>query len=67
MWLIIISVAIFFTIGMAVDPYFTYTDTYIIIVIAVITSPFLITWLIGIAIIYILGYIKKRENRRDKD
>jgi len=53
--------------GIAVDPYFTYTDIDIIKMTTIFTSPLLITWLIGIATIYItgyiVGYIEKRENR----
>jgi len=66
-WLAIIPTAFFFILGMAVDPYFTYTDIHIITVVIIVTSPLLIIWLIGIATIYItgyiVGYIEKRENR----
>lgn len=68
MWTTIIFIGMFIILGQAVDPYQTpYTDLSIIKMIAVVTSPFFITWLIGIATIYItgyvVGYIEKRENR----
>ena len=67
MWLAIIPTALFIMLGIAVDPHFTYTDTQIITMATIFTSPLLITWLIGIATIYItgyiVGYIEKRENR----
>lgn len=51
--------SIFFLIGMAVDPYFGYSDIYIIRAVIMMTSPLLIIWLIGISTIYIIAYNKK--------
>jgi len=60
-WFFIIASGFMLLIGMAVDPYMQHSISEFIICTAIVTSPHILVWIIGIIAIYFCFTEKKGE------